>query len=53
LKGEGFYAIMKEILRERSNNLLLVVRENLVNEIINKFDLTEAIVIDEIEKFTL
>lgn len=37
LKGEGFAEILKEIIAERSGNILLVVREGLVDNVVKQF----------------
>ena len=50
LRGEGFYAIMNEILSERRNKLLLVVRENLVDEMVKKLNLQDPVIISDISQ---
>lgn len=39
LKGEGFSDILKRIINEREEKILLVVRKTLVDEVIRQFDL--------------
>lgn len=45
LRGEGFHDILKEVLRRRKDNVLLVVREGLVKEVEDCFGIS-AILVD-------
>ena len=50
LKGEGFSEVLKEAMAERSDNILLVVREGLTGQVIAYFDIGDAIIIDDPSK---
>jgi nucleoside-triphosphatase THEP1 len=39
LKGEGFAAVLKEILAQRKDKIILVVREGLVEKVISYFEI--------------
>ena len=45
LRGNGFKDVLEEILKERTGDLLIVVRENLVDEVVRKFGITGHIII--------
>jgi nucleoside-triphosphatase THEP1 len=47
LRGEGFYNVIKEVLINRTSNLLLVVREGLADAVITKFLINGSIVITD------
>lgn len=45
LRGEGFCEVLKEVLETREGNVLLVVREGLVEKVKEEFKINNAIVI--------
>lgn len=44
LKGEGFAGILKEVLIKRNENILLVVREGLLEQINNHFTINARVI---------
>lgn len=46
LRGEGFCDVFKEVLTKRKNKLLLLVREGLANEVIEKFSVIGSEIIN-------
>ncbi len=52
LKGEGFSESLKEVLMERKENILLVVREGLAHQVKAYFNLQQAIIITSAEEIT-
>lgn len=42
LKGEGFNSCLKQVLENRSNKLIIVVREGLVESVCNSFGIKET-----------
>jgi len=50
LKNEGFNSILKEVLTDRTEKTLVVVREGLTSEVENHFLITDAIVVNDIKK---
>ena len=50
LRNEGFNSILKEVLTNRTEKTLVVVREGLTNEVENHFLITDAIVVNDIKK---
>jgi nucleoside-triphosphatase THEP1 len=54
LKGEGFSEVLKEVLKKRQHNILLVVREkdNMVEKVKQQFGLNHSLVIHSINEAT-
>lgn len=50
LRGEGFAKVMKEVLSKQNGNILLVVRDGLVENVQQYFKLTDSRVIHRIEE---
>ena len=50
LKGEGFSQVLKQAMAERTENILLVVREGLTGQVIAYFDIGDAIIISDPSK---
>jgi nucleoside-triphosphatase THEP1 len=48
LRGEGFCEVLKEVLAQRNNKLLLVVREGLLEQVKEYFGISAATGINEI-----
>jgi nucleoside-triphosphatase THEP1/ABC-type thiamin/hydroxymethylpyrimidine transport system permease subunit len=46
IRGEGFSAILKQVLLQHRNNLLLVVREGLAGQVVAAFDIHNAVIIN-------
>lgn len=46
LRGEGFHDVLKEVLAERNNNILLVVREGLAEKVKEFFTITASAIIN-------
>lgn len=44
LRGKGFYGIVKKAVMERKENIILVVREGLVKQVINHFNINAVII---------
>jgi nucleoside-triphosphatase THEP1 len=44
LQGRGWHDSISELLDKSSNHILLTVRDKYVDEVINKWNLTEAII---------
>jgi nucleoside-triphosphatase THEP1 len=44
MAGQGFHDLLKEVLENRQNKLLIVVREPLTDEVIKRFELTATII---------
>jgi len=42
LKGEGFNSCLKQVLKNRSNKLIIVVREGLTESVCNSFGIKQA-----------
>ncbi|MBS1760277.1 MAG: hypothetical protein JST23_09160 [Bacteroidetes bacterium] len=42
LKGEGFNSCLKQVLKNRSNKLIIVVREGLAESVCNSFGIKQA-----------
>lgn len=49
MRGEGFFDAFKEVLAKRNKKLLLVIREGLVNEVIEKFSVIGPVIINNPE----
>ncbi len=47
LKGEGFHDVVKEVLFNRTGNILLVVREGLADTVITKYLINSSRVITD------
>jgi nucleoside-triphosphatase THEP1 len=47
LKGEGFYNVLKEVLnhQEKKQKIFLVVRDGMVENVMESFELSDAVVI--------
>lgn len=45
-RGEGWFCPAEELVRKRENHLIFSFRKDLLNELVQKFELTDAIVLD-------
>ena len=52
LRGEGFAEVVKEVLAQRNEKTLLVVREGLAQQVKAYFNLQQAIIITRAEELT-